>query len=88
MREGGLHFRVMLCGRGLRTTHIHRPFTAFPAAKIQLIFIYAAYFRNIFFVDDYFEVPGREFDLKSKGYNSGDVSQKDLYREMIFKLMK
>ena len=29
----------------------------------------------------------REFDLKSKGYNSGDVSEKDLYREMIFKLM-
>lgn len=30
----------------------------------------------------------REFDLKSKGYNTGDVSQKDLYREMIFKLMR
>ena len=29
----------------------------------------------------------REFDLKSKGYESGDVSEKDLYREMIFKLM-
>ena len=29
----------------------------------------------------------REFDMKSKGYNSGDVSEKDLYREMIFKLM-
>ena len=29
----------------------------------------------------------REFDMKSKGYNSGEVSEKDLYREMIFKLM-
>ena len=29
----------------------------------------------------------REFDLKSKGYNSGEVSEKDLYREMIFKLL-
>ncbi|MBO6025822.1 MAG: DNA polymerase III subunit delta [Bacteroidales bacterium] len=29
----------------------------------------------------------REFDLKSKGYNSGETSEKDLYREMIFKLL-
>ena len=29
----------------------------------------------------------REFDMKSKGYESGDVNEKDLYREMIFKLM-
>ena len=29
----------------------------------------------------------REFDLKSKGYESGEVSEKDLYREMIFKFM-
>jgi len=29
----------------------------------------------------------REFDLKSKGYENGNVSQKDLYREMIFKIM-
>lgn len=29
----------------------------------------------------------REFDMKSKGYESGDVSEKDLYREMIFKIM-
>ena len=29
----------------------------------------------------------REFDLKSKGYNVGEVSQKDLYREMMFKLL-
>ena len=29
----------------------------------------------------------REFDLKAKGYESGDVSEKDLYREMIFKLI-
>ncbi len=55
-----------------------------------------------YYVDDYFEATRRynirkcveniailrEFDLKSKGYNSGDVSQKDLYREMIFKLMR
>ena len=25
--------------------------------------------------------------LKSKGYENGEVSEKDLYREMIFKLM-
>ena len=29
----------------------------------------------------------REFDMKSKGYDSGETSEKDLYREMIFKLM-
>ena len=29
----------------------------------------------------------REFDMKSKGYESGETSGKDLYREMIFKLM-
>ena len=29
----------------------------------------------------------REFDLKSKGYQVGDVSPKDLYREMVFKLL-
>ena len=29
----------------------------------------------------------REFDMKSKGYESGETSEKDLYREMIFKLM-
>ena len=55
-----------------------------------------------FFVEDYFEAARRynikkcveniavlrEFDLKSKGYNVGDVEQKDLYREMIYKLMR
>ena len=29
----------------------------------------------------------REFDLKSLGYQIGDVTAKDLYREMIFKLL-
>jgi DNA polymerase-3 subunit delta len=29
----------------------------------------------------------REFDLKSKGYNTGETPVKDLYREMIFKLL-
>ena len=29
----------------------------------------------------------REFDLKSKGYKTGDAPEKDLYREMIFKLL-
>ena len=29
----------------------------------------------------------REFDLKGKGYNVGETSEKDLYREMIFKLL-
>ena len=58
---------------------------------------------NPFFVNDYFEAVRnyswtdcmncievlREFDLKSTGYNStSDISQKELYREMLFKLMK
>lgn len=29
----------------------------------------------------------REYDLKSKGYNTGDAPEKELYREMIFKLL-
>ena len=29
----------------------------------------------------------REYDLKSKGYNVGDTPEKELYREMIFKLL-
>ena len=37
-RGGGLHFHVMLCGRGLGTTHIHRPLTAYVlAAKLRTI---------------------------------------------------
>lgn len=56
---------------------------------------------NTFFVKDYFEAARRysikkcvdnieilrEFDLKSKGYNIGDIDLKELYREMIYKLM-
>lgn len=54
-----------------------------------------------FFVKDYLEASRnfslpqcvnaisilREFDLKSKGYNNGEVNEKDLYREMIFKIL-
>ena len=29
----------------------------------------------------------REYDLKSKGYNTGDTPEKEMYREMIFKLL-
>ena len=29
MREGGLRQSVMLCGRGLRTAHTHRPITTY-----------------------------------------------------------
>ena len=29
----------------------------------------------------------REFDLKSLGYNNANVSEKDLYREMIFRIL-
>ena len=40
MRGGGLHFHVMLCGRGLRTTHIHRPLTTyFLGVKISLFLL-------------------------------------------------
>lgn len=57
---------------------------------------------NPFFVNDYLEAARnyswidcmkcievlREFDLKSKGYNStSNITQKELYREMLFKLM-
>lgn len=56
---------------------------------------------NPFFVGDYLEAARRysikkcveniavlrEFDLKSKGYGVGDIDQKELYREMIYKLM-
>ena len=38
MRGGGLHFHVMLCWRGLRTTHTHRPLTTyFLVAKVGII---------------------------------------------------
>ena len=38
-RGGGLHFHVMLCGRGLSTTHTHRPLTAYVlGAKIRTFF--------------------------------------------------
>lgn len=57
---------------------------------------------NPFFVNDYLEAARnyswtdcmncisvlREYDLKSKGYNSSsDVTQKELYREMLYRLM-
>ena len=57
---------------------------------------------NPFFVNDYLEAARnyswvdcmnsiavlREFDMKSKGYNStSDISQKELYREMLYKLV-
>lgn len=56
---------------------------------------------NPYFVNDYLEAIRRysikkcveniavlrEFDLKSKGYGTGDTDQKELYREMIYKLM-
>lgn len=57
---------------------------------------------NPFFVNDYLEAAKRyswvdcmncisvlrEYDLKSKGYNStSDISQKELYHEMLFKLI-
>ena len=29
----------------------------------------------------------REFDMKSKGYNVGETPEKELYREMMFKLL-
>ena len=57
---------------------------------------------NPFFVNDYLDAARhyswtdcmrcvevlRDFDMKAKGYNcSSDVTQKDLYKEMLFKLM-
>ena len=47
MRGGGLHYRVMLCGRGLRTTHIHRPLTTcFLGAKIGIFLLSSKYFLS------------------------------------------
>ena len=56
---------------------------------------------NPFFVNDYLDAVRnyswmacmtcievlREYDLRSKGYNTGEISQKELYREMLYKLM-
>lgn len=56
---------------------------------------------NSFFVKDYLSAARnysiadcvrcitvlREFDLKGKGYNRGEASEKELYKEMIFRLM-
>lgn len=55
---------------------------------------------NPFFVNDYLEAARnyswtacmdciavlREFDLKAKGYNSSDIPEKELYKEMLLKL--
>lgn len=53
MRVGGLRFCVMLCGRGLRTSHMHRPITTYLDAKIQfftltLLFFYKKFLRFAF----------------------------------------
>ena len=46
MRGGGLRLHVMLCWRGLRTTHIHRPLTTyFLGAKIDVFFVTSKLFR-------------------------------------------
>jgi hypothetical protein len=37
MRKGGLRQSVMLCGRGLRTTHM--PFFCQNICKVQILFI-------------------------------------------------
>lgn len=48
MRVGGLCFCVMLCGRGLRTSHIHRPITTFLFAKIQFFTLMLLFFYKKF----------------------------------------
>ena len=48
MRGGGLHFHVMLCWRGLRTAHIHRPLTTyFLGAKIGIFLLLPKLFNTI-----------------------------------------
>ena len=55
MREGGLRYSVMLCGRGLRTTHMHRPITTyFLGAKIRSIFESSKYFGTFFVARRFF----------------------------------
>lgn len=46
MRVGGLRFCVMLCGRGLRTSHMHRPITTYLDAKIQLFSLQQLFFLS------------------------------------------
>ena len=35
-RDGGLRMHMMLCGRGLRTSHKHRPITTYPLQRYKL----------------------------------------------------
>ena len=50
-RGGGLHFHVMLCGRGLGTTHTHRPLTTYVlGAKIRTIIDICKHFGLFFLV--------------------------------------
>ena len=54
MREGGLRQSVMLCGRGLRATHMHRPITTyFLGAKLGIISLRSK------FLDEYFQKCGK-----------------------------
>ena len=60
MRGGGLHFHVTLCGRGLRTTHIHRPLTTyFLGAKISIFPLSSKYFDSFLqiFCSKHFSFP-------------------------------
>lgn len=49
---GGLHFHVMLCGRGLGATHIHRPITTYVlGAKVQIIIETSKYYPSFLFIN-------------------------------------
>ena len=61
MREGGLHQSVMLCGRGLRTTHMHRPITTyFPGAKLG---VFSSRFEG-----DYERYPKEGYRISSRSF--------------------
>ena len=56
MRKRGLHLRVMLCWRGLGTTHIHRLSTTYISiAKIQF-FLYSSKLV-VFFIEEKLGLP-------------------------------
>ncbi len=57
MREGGLRsLSVMLCGRGLRTTHIHRPHTTYFQLQKYELFLKRQLFLSVFFQSSPFPV--------------------------------
>ena len=76
MREGGLRRNVMLCGRGLRTTHMHRPITTyFLGAKLRSISISSKYFGTFFIFSLLFrlQIKKQYIDDLNQQYKTGSA---------------